>query len=114
MDLSFSEGPANADIDRQKGLMGQKELDRAIEGRRGRLRSNAMLTLNQLAVRSGISRGMISRIEHGESSATAVLELCLNLGDVPDQAAMASPCPLSACCMKGYRSACTQTISRSA
>jgi transcriptional regulator with XRE-family HTH domain len=61
--------------------MGQQELDRAIGDRLRRLRSNAGFTLNQLAARSGVSRGMISRIEHGESSATAVLlgKLCAAL-----------------------------------
>jgi len=72
---------ATADTDRQEGLMGQKELDRAIGDRLRRLRSNAGLTLNQLAARSGVSRGMIGRVEHGESSATAVLlgKLCAAL-----------------------------------
>ncbi len=61
--------------------MGQKELDKAIGIRLKTLRSNASLSLNQLAARSGVSRGMISRIERGESSATAVLlgKLCAAL-----------------------------------
>src|SRR3982074_453849 len=61
--------------------MGQKELDRAIGDRLKRLRLNAGFTLNQLAARSGVSRGMISRIERGDSSATAVLlgKLCAAL-----------------------------------
>jgi len=58
--------------------MDQKALNRAVGERLRRLRSSAGLTLNQLAARSGVSRGMISRIEHGEGSATAVLlgKLC--------------------------------------
>src|SRR3982074_1835821 len=61
--------------------MGQKELDRAIGDRLKRLRLNAGFTLNQLAARSGASRGMIVRLERGDSSATAVLlgELCAAL-----------------------------------
>jgi transcriptional regulator with XRE-family HTH domain len=61
--------------------MGQQELDRAVGDRLRKLRSSAGLTLNQLAARSGVSRGMISRIEHGEGSATAVLlgKLCAAL-----------------------------------
>jgi transcriptional regulator with XRE-family HTH domain len=53
--------------------MGQKALDKGIGDRLKRLRLNAQLSLNQLAALSGVSRAMISRIEHGESSATAVL-----------------------------------------
>jgi transcriptional regulator with XRE-family HTH domain len=61
--------------------MGQKALDKAIGDRLKRLRLNAKLNLNRLAALSGVSRAMISRIEHGESSATAVLlgKLCAAL-----------------------------------
>lgn len=60
---------------------GQQELDRAVGDRLRKLRSSAGLTLNQLAARSGVSRGMISRVERGEGSATAVLlgRLCAAL-----------------------------------
>lgn len=46
------------------------------------LRAAARLTLDGLAARSGVSRAMISRIERGEASATAVLlsRLCAGLG----------------------------------
>ena len=46
------------------------------------LRSRLKLTIEDLAVRSGVSRAMISKIERGESSATAQLlgRLCGALG----------------------------------
>ena len=46
------------------------------------LRAERHLTIDQLAVASGVSRAMISRIERGESSATAQLlnRLCSGLG----------------------------------
>jgi transcriptional regulator with XRE-family HTH domain len=46
------------------------------------LRTRLKLTIEDLAVRSGVSRAMISKIERGESSATAQLlgRLCAALG----------------------------------
>jgi transcriptional regulator with XRE-family HTH domain len=57
-------------------------LDRAIGERVRALRAERGLTLDELAERSGVSRAMISRIERGESSATAQLlnRLCGGLG----------------------------------
>ena len=49
------------------------DLDRRIAGRVRDLRTSRGLTLEGLAERSGVSRSMISLIERGESSATAVL-----------------------------------------
>jgi transcriptional regulator with XRE-family HTH domain len=49
------------------------DLDRRIAGRVRDLRASRGLTLEGLAERSGVSRSMISLIERGESSATAVL-----------------------------------------
>jgi len=49
------------------------DLDRRIAGRVRDLRASRGLTLEALAERSGVSRSMISLIERGESSATAVL-----------------------------------------
>jgi len=49
------------------------DLDRRIAGRVRDLRASQGLTLEALAKRAGISRSMISLIERGESSATAVL-----------------------------------------
>jgi transcriptional regulator with XRE-family HTH domain len=53
-------------------------LDRDIGNRLRALRTKAGLSLNDLATRSGVSRGMIARVERAESSATAVLlgKLC--------------------------------------
>lgn len=59
--------------------------DHIFEGKVGErvktLRSNAGLTLDELANRSGVSRAMISRIERGEASPTAALlaRLCEGL-----------------------------------
>jgi transcriptional regulator with XRE-family HTH domain len=57
-------------------------LDHAIGARIKDLRSSRGLTLDELAELSGVSRAMISRIERGESSATAQLlnRLCGGLG----------------------------------
>jgi transcriptional regulator with XRE-family HTH domain len=54
------------------------ELGARIKALRGQMR----LTIDQLAAASGVSRAMISRIERGESSATAQLlnRLCSGLG----------------------------------
>ena len=49
------------------------DLDRRIAGRVRGLRAVRGLTLDALAERSGVSRSMISLIERGESSPTAVL-----------------------------------------
>jgi transcriptional regulator with XRE-family HTH domain len=48
-------------------------LDLVIPARLKTLRTNCGLTLDQLAEASGVSRAMISRIERGEASPTAVL-----------------------------------------
>lgn len=58
------------------------ELDTAIAGRLRQLRSQRSMTLDDLAVASGVSRAMISRIERGEASPTASLlaRLCAALG----------------------------------
>ena len=70
------------------------DLDRRIAGRVRDLRASRGLTLEGLAERSGVSRSMISLIERGESSATAVLLERLATGlniplaslfDAPDQ-----------------------------
>jgi len=57
-------------------------VDLAIGARIKALRASRNLTLDALAERSGVSRAMISRIERGESSATAQLlnRLCAALG----------------------------------
>jgi transcriptional regulator with XRE-family HTH domain len=57
-------------------------VDRAIGDRVKALRAEHGLTLDDLAARSGVSRAMISRVERGESSATAQLlnRLCSGLG----------------------------------
>src|SRR5689334_14209920 len=57
-------------------------IDRAIGDRVRALRVERALTLEDLAERSSVSRAMISRIERGESSATAQLlnRLCGGLG----------------------------------
>ncbi|KJC43646.1 XRE family transcriptional regulator [Bradyrhizobium sp. LTSP885] len=56
----------------------QANLDQAIGSRLKELRMKSGLSLNELANRSGVSRGMIGRIERAESSATAMLlgKLC--------------------------------------
>lgn len=58
------------------------DLDRRLGQRIKAARQSRKLTLDQLAVRSGVSRAMISRVERGESSPTAALldRLCAGLG----------------------------------
>jgi transcriptional regulator with XRE-family HTH domain len=58
------------------------ELDTRIGRRIKALRQSRGLTLDDLSRRSGVSRAMISRVERGESSATAALldRLCAGLG----------------------------------
>jgi transcriptional regulator with XRE-family HTH domain len=51
----------------------EPDLNRRIARRAGDLRAARGLTLEALAARSGVSRSMISLIERGESSPTAVL-----------------------------------------
>lgn len=51
----------------------EDELDRRIGERLKSERSSQGLSLDELAARSGVSRGMISKIERGEASPTAVL-----------------------------------------
>lgn len=60
----------------------QDTIDSDIGERIKALRAARNLTLDELAARSGVSRAMISRIERGESSATAQLlvRLCAGLG----------------------------------
>jgi transcriptional regulator with XRE-family HTH domain len=57
-------------------------VDRALGDRIKTLRARQELTLDALAKKSGVSRAMISKIERGEVSATAVLlhRLCGGLG----------------------------------
>ena len=68
--------------------MDQQKLDRAIGRRLKTLRTQAGITLNELATRSGVSRAMIGRVERAQSSATAALlnKLCsaldVSLSDV--------------------------------
>ena len=61
--------------------MDQQKLDRAIGRRLKTLRTQAGMTLNELAARSGVSRAMIGRVERAQSSATAALlgKLCAAL-----------------------------------
>src|SRR4051794_2598305 len=61
--------------------MDQQKLDRAIGRRLKTLRTQAGMTLNELAARSGVSRAMIGRVERAQSSATASLlnKLCAAL-----------------------------------
>lgn len=58
------------------------DLNRRIAGRVGELRASQGLSLDGLAGRSGVSRSMISLIERGESSPTAVVleKLAVALG----------------------------------
>ncbi len=60
------------------------ELDQRLGMRIKTLRQARNLTLDMLAGRSGVSRAMISRVERGESSATAALldRICAGLGIV--------------------------------
>ena len=76
--------------------MSEHTLNHAIAARIRALRTARGLTLDALAERSGVSRSMISTIERGESSPTAVLleRLAAGLGatlaslfERPDQAA---------------------------
>src|SRR4051812_25478820 len=53
--------------------MDQQKLDRAIGRRLKTVRTQAGMTLNELAARSGVSRAMIGRVERAQSSATAAL-----------------------------------------
>ncbi len=57
-------------------------MDALIGQRIKALRASGGLTLDELAARAGVSRAMISRIERGEASATAILlsRLCAGLG----------------------------------
>ena len=59
-----------------------ESVDTEIGARIKTLRAGRGFTLEELAERSGVSRAMISRIERGESSATAQLlnRLCVGLG----------------------------------
>jgi transcriptional regulator with XRE-family HTH domain len=61
--------------------MDRQKLDRAIGRRSKTLRTQAGMTLNELAARSGVSRAMIGRVERAQSSATATLlgKLCAAL-----------------------------------
>src|SRR5579862_9271382 len=62
----------------------EHDLNQLIAGRVRDLRARRGLTLEALAERSGVSRSMISLIERGESSPTAVLLERLAMGlDVP-------------------------------
>jgi transcriptional regulator with XRE-family HTH domain len=58
------------------------EIELAIGERLKALRASAGLTLDELSLRSGVSRAMISRIERAEASPTAALlaRLCEGLG----------------------------------
>lgn len=60
----------------------EKSLDRAIGARLQSLREAQGLSLGDLAIRSGVSKAMIARVEKAESSATASLlgRLCAGLG----------------------------------
>lgn len=53
--------------------MPEPTLDQQIAARVRRLRADRAMTLEALAERSGVSRSMISLIERGETSATAVV-----------------------------------------
>lgn len=53
--------------------MTEATLDRQIAARVRRLRAERAMTLEALAEKSGVSRSMISLIERGETSATAVI-----------------------------------------
>src|ERR1700742_5096891 len=85
----------------EQGLRASESgINQRIADRVRALRAARGLTLEALAERSGVSRSMISRVERGESSPTAVLleRLAFGLGstlaslfDPPD----ASPSPLS-------------------
>src|SRR5277367_1775785 len=72
----------------------EPDLNHRIAGRVRDLRAQRGLTLDALAERSGISRSMISLIERGESSPTAVLleKLASGLG-VPLAALFDAPQP---------------------
>src|SRR5512147_2150584 len=65
-----------------KELAGPPDINQRIAGRVRDLRSATGLSLESLSQRSGVSRSMISLIERGESSATAVVleKLATSLG----------------------------------
>lgn len=76
------------------------DLTQRIAGRIGQLRAGRGLSLDALARQSGVSRSMISLIERGESSPTAVVldKLAASLGvamaslfDAPDSGVKKSP-----------------------
>jgi transcriptional regulator with XRE-family HTH domain len=78
----------------------EDSIDRRVAAQVRRLRSQRRLSLNTLAKRSGVSRSMISLIERGEASPTAVLleRLATGLGialaqlfDAPVEALHPSP-----------------------
>src|SRR5260221_3836926 len=73
---------------------GEPDLNQRIARRARELRAARGLTLDALAERSGVSRSMISLIERGESSPTAVLleKLASGLG-VPLAALFDAPQP---------------------
>jgi transcriptional regulator with XRE-family HTH domain len=82
----------------------EPSLDERIATRVRERRAAAGLSLQALAARSGVSRSMISLIERGESSATAVVldKLATALGltlaalfDTPSRSARAVPSPLA-------------------
>src|SRR3569623_3738031 len=76
--------------------MDQQKLDRAIGRRLKTLRTQAGMTLNELAGRSGVSRAMIGRVERAQSSATAALlnKLCAALDEsLSDVVALAEKPP---------------------
>ena len=76
---------------------GSEPLDRRIAQQVRQLRAAAGLSLEALAERSGVSRSMISLIERGESSATAVLlERLATALEVPLATLFAAPGPAPA------------------
>lgn len=68
------------------GNIHTNDLDQRLAARLGELRRQAGLSLEELGVRTGISRGTLSRMERGETSPTAA-----NLGRL----AAAFSCPMS-------------------
>lgn len=79
-------------------------LDQRIAAYARMLRAERGLSLEELAARSGVSRSMLSLIERGETSPTAVTleKLATGLGvtmaslfDAPDPSAPAPPAPIS-------------------
>src|ERR1041384_4378045 len=77
-----------------------KDINHRIASRVRALRANQSLSLDTLATRSAVSRSMISRVERGETSPTAVLlekiatGLGCTLGELFDDA-QAAPDPVS-------------------